>query len=239
MKKLFLFLLFPCLLSAKSNEGYDFPLSILYTISKSNFKEVIKQNGTTLNSSQNSLLTLGLSGAIHPRNSSLYFYSWNFYYAQLTSGETTLNQKLNPPPEWGLNIHYNRNIENWYVSPFAGIDVENFSTYNSDEAVLTNSPLEFRQHNISYATIGASKAFRVDQVNFFAKIGLSYSVYSSSSKKSALSDKDFSGFKYIFHFDFSLTEKASLHMFYKKHIMDGSTELKISRFGVGLGYELF
>ena len=219
--------------------GYDFSLTSYYSVSKGNVEETVKQTGVTQNTSQNSFLTLELRGGIHPRENNLYFYSWNLYYSQLKSDEVTLGEKINPPPAWGLSIHYNRNIENWYASPFVGVDVESFSTFNTDEARINGNSLSFRQHNVSYGTIGLSKSFRIDQVNFFAQASFSYSVYSTSDKTNSLSDENFTGLKYMTYLGFSLSENTLFHMFYKRHIMSGPTELRISRFGIGLGLNIF
>ncbi len=238
MKYLLLFF-FTTSVFASENQGYDFSLSAFYAASKGNFREQIKQTGTTLNSTQNSILTLGISGGVFPRAESHYFYSWSFYLSQLRSGETTLGEKVNPPMEWGANLYYNHLKKDWTFTPYVGIDVERFATFNSDEASVSGEALTFRQHQVTYATVGLSKAFRIDQLNFFAKASLSYSLLSSSDINSSLSEENFTGIKYILFLAFSLNELTSFQMFWKRHNMSGPTELDIERFGIGLGYKFF
>lgn len=234
MKFVILFIL-PFTLFAKD---YKKTLGGFYVISKGDFTEKVKQTKTTLKSTQNSPITLGLAGSLIPVNKD-YFYSYSVYLSHLRSGKTSLGEEVNPPLEYGLTGYYNKIVKDWYVIPYAGIDYERFSTFNTDEASVNGTTLKTREHQIIYATLGAQKAFTIDNISFYAKASLSYSVSSSSNVQSTLSDENFTGYKYMFFLNFKISGPYSFQMLYKRHIMDGPTELTIDRFAVGLGYKVF
>ena len=177
---------------------------------------------------------MGLGIALYPTKKP-YFYNYSIYVSKLNSASSSLGGETDVPWEVGLNGYYNRRIKDWWVIPYAGIDYERISTFNTDEIIL-DKPLKTRQHNIYYLTAGFSKGFTIDKTAFLFKVSASRSVISKATEPSLFSDEEFSGYKYIFYLNFKVFKNVLYHLIYKQHFLDGPTELEIKRFGIGVGY---
>lgn len=209
-------------------------LFAFYTLSEGTFSEKIKSTGTTLKSTQNSPLTLGVGITLYPHKKP-YFYSYSIYISKLRSASSSLGGETDVPLEVGVNGYYNRPIKDWWAIPYGGIDYERISTFNTDEVILGKS-LKTRQHNIYYLTAGFSKGFTIDKTVFLFKVSASKSVISNATEPSLFSEEEFTGYKYIFYLNFKVFKNVLYHLIYKQHFLDGPTELEIKRFGIGVGY---
>lgn len=211
-------------------------LSSFATTSFGLFSETF--NGASATAEQNSPYTIGLS---HNYNMSEdYQISSSLYLSHLTATFTgSSEEEVNIPPEYGLTFYldFKKHLfSNW--TPYLGVDIERFSTFNSDEREL-GEKLSTREHQLIYGTFGASTNFNILRQNFFIKTSLSYSLLTQSSRKSIADSSEFSGIKGLLFLATTLTKNWSTHFLFKQHLMNGPTNLSITRYGFGVGYKFF
>ena len=209
-------------------------LSGFYTVSRGTFEESVKNNQTT--TTQNSPISLGIAGTYF--TDFKHSFSGSVYLSYLVGGLLATGESVDPPMEYGLNAYYNYKLFDMGFSVYGGLDHEHFSTYNTDE-LADDVPLAIREHQMSFVTAGISSPFNLLGRKFFMKASLSLTVRSSSSPKSTLTSREFKGKKYILYLNTPLYKKVLGHFLFKKHILNGPTRLKVSRFGIGFGYKFF
>ena len=108
------------------------------------------------------------------------------------------------------------------IKPYAGFDIESFSTFNLDEVKADPSrALDVRTHQFLYATVGALTLTKFFKRPTLIKSSLSTTVLSGSSRKSLESDQDFTGMKFMFFFATKIKNRWGASFLYKQHILDG------------------
>ncbi len=221
----------------KKKNSTNSDLSMFLTTSFGTFSEEF--NNVSATTEQNSPYTIGLSYNL--RDSKTRGYSLSTYFSYLVSTNLEGSDETTElPPEFGLTGYIDlldKKILGW--TPYYGTDIEQFSTFNSDEIVINNESIETREHQFIYATAGLSKLTSLLNRKIFMKTSLSYTLLSSSSRESEVRSGNYKGFKGIFFIASPLTKKFSLSFLLKQHLMDGPTELNITRYGFGLGYKFF
>lgn len=224
----------------QDNNQFEFDprhsLGSFFTTSYGSFTE--KFGESVAKTEQNSPYTFGLSYGF--TQDEHYSYSASLYVSNLvaTSFEGT-SETTDIPYEYGLTGYVNLHdykLANWV--PYGGLDFESFSTFNLDERDL-GEELDTREHQFLYITAGVSNLISVFNKKIFIKTSLSQSIYSQSSRNSLVDGDTFSGVKGIFFAATSINNKWSAHFLLKQHLMEGPTDLSVTRYGVGLGYKLF
>ena len=222
------------------NFGLDkFSFSLFYTISYGSFYERIQN--ISAESTQNSPATLGAS--VNFNISKLLSYSGSTYWSMLNaaapvSKETTINSSVADIPwEYGFTSYLEYSGFNFPFKPYFGFDLESFSTFNTDEiAVNQNTRVEARTHVFTYATVGVSYFSMAFDRPFLFKGSISKNFTSSSSRPSTQTDEDFNGEKFILFFATRIKGNWGASFLYKRHMMDGPTDMTISRYGLGVSY---
>ena len=213
--------------------------SLFYAFSFGNFTE--KVGGASLESSQNSPITLGVSA--FQKISKDFSFSGSIYVSKLLSGVSNTPEfsreadNVTIPLEYGLTSYIEYRELYMDIKPYAGIDIESFSTFNLDE--LKDDPnrkLDVRTHRFFYTTIGALTLTKIFKRPTLIKASLSATILSGSSRQSLVSDEDFTGMKFMFFFATKIKNRWGASFLYKQHVLDGPTELTVSRSAVGISY---
>ena len=197
--------------------------------------------GASLESSQNSPITLGVSA--FQKISKDFSFSGSIYVSKLLSGVSNTPEfsreadNVTIPLEYGLTSYIEYRELYMDIKPYAGIDIESFSTFNLDE--LKDDPnrkLDVRTHRFFYTTIGALTLTKIFKRPTLIKASLSATILSGSSRQSLVSDEDFTGMKFMFFFATKIKNRWGASFLYKQHVLDGPTELTVSRSAVGISY---
>jgi hypothetical protein len=218
----------------KKEKKKNYNLNAFYMMSLGSFNHTKTSVGTA-NFSLNSPVSIGLSGGYRPKDKK-HSYSGSMYWTNLKAvvqkGRTS---KQEPPSEIGLNayLNYPIKIKSYGFEGYAGIDYENFSTFDFD--LLQRSTIFFDEHFITFLTIGHNKVITILGQRFFTKFSLSRSLFSSTKAQSEASD-GYSGWKYLLYLNKSLYKKFFIHGMFKQHILSNeSYKLDVKRFGLGFG----
>ena len=219
----------------KSNsalEQQNRKLSFFYTYSQGDFVQTVQ--GKSVETSQNSPLTLGLS--YQQTLSDSYALSSSAYYSHLSAVETAGladSNSLRSPYEYGLTSylelrHWNKSSS---LTPYIGIDYESFDAYNVEDMIASSEAVAFKRQNLLYGTAGVSSSLNFWEQPVFLKFSVSQSVFSRSE-----SDSSYAGRKLMVFLATPITKDWSAHFLFKRHDLSGPTELEITRMGVGLAY---
>ena len=229
----------------KESEWWNFGLqkfsfSMFYTVSFGTFFERIQN--ISAESTQNSPLTIGAS--VNFNINKLLSYSGSTYWSMLNaaspvSQETTIDSSVADIPwEYGFTSYLEYSGFNFPFKPYFGVDLESFSTFNTDEvAADQNAKVEARTHSFLYGTLGVSYFAMAFERPFLFKASISTNFTSSSSRPSTQSSEDFSGQKFILFFATRIKGNWGGSFLYKRHMMDGPTDLTIARYGFGVSYK--
>ncbi|MCB9062077.1 MAG: hypothetical protein H6622_11195 [Halobacteriovoraceae bacterium] len=214
--------------------------SLFYMVSVGKFQQ---ENPTRAQLSffQNSPVTLGIASSYYPQ-SIPYNFSGSLYFSTLVAATNNINQnELSIPAEIGITSYIERYFDQFKFkfSGYSGFDFERFSSLNL-EGLQNNQELLADEHKVFYLTIGASKTFTIFKKNFFSKLSISRSIFSSTTLgySQSTDSTEISGFKfmgYIFH---KIHKDWFAHSLIKYHTMSGSSDLSSFRFGIGIGYIL-
>lgn len=166
---------------------------------------------------------------------SIYFSKLN---ASVVSGDsgTAGNNDFTIPIEIGGNIYCQYSISSMSLSPYMGLDVERFTTFNMAD-LENGEPLATRQNNLLYATAGVGHNFSIGAFHIHMKGSLAKSIYSGTT--SAKSSDRFSGYRGLIYLNLKRDGPFLVHAFYKHYDLNGPTKLTIDRIGIGVGYFLF
>ena len=217
-------------------------MGFYYTASQGNFTEYVRQTNSTVTSSQVSPITFGVMSQFQLKGSSFVIPA-SVYFATLNSSQLTFNnnngdtQKITIPNEYGANAYCQYSIPYSNFSPYAGFDFERITTFDMT-AIQNSLPVDFRENNLFYITLGTGYNFNYARYRLHLKASVSKTVGSSSS--TGVSTDAFTGFRELLYFNIKKKESPFvLHMFYKHHTLAGPTDLTINRFGIGFGYFFF
>lgn len=218
---------------AESSNAFNF--SLLYKTSLGTFKQ--KQAAGSVKFKQNSALSLSVLS-----NYKLKVYDYTIAtkasYSQVnTSSADKFIDNFSVDPEIGAAIHVMRDIESIGITAFSGFDYERFNTFNFD-SIVDNQTVSFDKNSFIYLTVGVKKSFIFYSRNFNATLSYSHTVFSRRSfgYNSTINKEEFKGSKVIAYADGEITKKIFGHAIFESYLMDGYTELRIYRFGLGLGY---
>lgn len=179
---------------------------------------------------QNSPLTIGFASNYKFKKYTKMSFSSSFYFSFINKAVDRLNNnEISILPETGLTayLNYNIKLKSNQFHIYGGFDYENLSSYNLEE-VYNGELLNTKVHGFVYFSTGIFKLFKIKNQYIFLKGSFSYTLASST----------YTGYKYIAYINYKLYSKISLHVFYKKHILDGPTQLSIERVGFGFNYNL-
>lgn len=211
----------------------DWKMSLFYMMSGGSFSETLTTSEGSVSSTQDSPLTVGYSAFRKFKQD--YSYSGSLYISVLDIGVSDKDEIVSIPWEFGLNSYVGYKKEKWPVEIYGGLDIERFSSFNSDE-LSSGEALSTREQLVTYLTFGTAQTFNIYKQLFFSKVSFSKSLFTSESRASLINPEVFSGFKYMLYLNTKITDKWFVHMLYKQHILEGATELSISRIGIGIGY---
>ena len=141
------------------------------------------------------------------------------------------------PAEIGLNLYIEKPLNRASYSLYGGFDFERFNTFNLKGAAVENV-LYFDQNQISFLTIGYSKAFKIKKKVFLFKTSLSQSII--SSRKIGYSGDDdessYTGNKLMFFLMNKVNKKFFISSLFKYHQLNGPSRVTSFRYGFGAGY---
>lgn len=219
----------------KSRTGkQNYSLTAFYAFSLGTFTETLESTGTTVESDQNSPFTIGIASTFRPLKKN-HFYTGSVYGSRLNGAQTNNNTSISIPWEWGLNAYWNRPVKFNKFTFFFGLDHESFSSFNTADQA-SGATIDTVTNNISYLTLGLTRSFDILDRPWFFKASFSSSVRSSTSSSTT---EAFSGNKFILFLSVPFAEEFFVNGFYKQHVLSGTTELSITRLGIGFGYRFF
>ncbi len=135
------------------------------------------------------------------------------------------NMKLDPEFAGSLYLHKSYTYRN-VTGFFGGLDYESFNLYSAPSAILSNE-IELSRERITYATLGLC----------FAQKLVTPFVLKLSASQSLINQLGLSGQRYHLHYEQKYSENTWYHFFAKRNVLsNGSRELRINRFGFGLGF---
>jgi hypothetical protein len=214
-------------------------LSLFYMGSAGTFRETATQfNNISATSQQNSPLSIGASFS---RLREDYSYSGSVYLSYLNPGTTDFSgvrQEVDIPLEWGGNIYYKNKRNRFFAPVYYGFDIEKFSSFNTDELVLGDE-LDTREHMIMYATVGYDYLTTINDNFLLLRGSAARSFFSRANRKSLVSDKQFTGWRFTAYANFKPKGKIFYHLLYKIHTLEGPTKLTVQRIGLGFGVAIF
>jgi hypothetical protein len=210
-------------------------LGASYTYSFGTYDETTPEE--SVKSNQNFPVTLGMGFSVSNENK-VHFLTGSGYWAKASKGKISVssdenNTEINIPGETGVNIYYQYYLKDSGIGFYAGYDFEKLNTFNTYE-MIEGEPIQNIDNKIHYATIGGVKSFTIFDLNMNLKASVSKTISSTSS-----SEKNLTGMKYIINYTYKPEGRFSFNVFYKKHSLKGSTDLSISRIGLGIGLALF
>ncbi len=211
----------------------------MFTASAGNFEEELTTKTGKISSTQNSPLSLGIGTTIlldrTNRMISSSFY-WSHLRESKLSGEGLSSNSLKSKDEIGFNLYYQQLTPWSEVSLYGGMDYEQFSTFNT-LAFANGQNLDLNENKIFYGTLGAAKTFFWDDKKILVKGSLSQSLKSSTTSSNPI-DK-FEGQRLLLFASFKGESRFTYHILYKRHMLEGPTNLTINRIGAGIGFVLF
>ena len=212
---------------------------MFYAVSYGSFLEKVGE--ASAESSQNSPFTLGIS-AFQKINKSFSF-SGSAYVSKLSAAVSSRsvsersNDTVSIPLEYGLTSYLEYREVFMKIKPYVGVDIESFSTLNIDEVLADNSQeLDTRTHRFLYGTVGLLTLTKFFKRPTLIKGSISTTFMSGSDRKSLVSDEDFSGIKFMFFFATKIKNRWGASFLFKQHVLEGPTELSISRSAFGISY---
>lgn len=213
----------------------------MFTLSQGSFNETLTTSTGKIKSQQNSPFTLGIGGnyLFNGNTDNILATSayWSFLKMSEVSGDTALaTSSIKVPNEIGANFYLQHAFKEFDISPYAGLDYEKFSTFNTTEYIEQGASLSINTNTILLATLGVSKPFIVGEQTIITKLSMA-SVFSATS--SAGTGNKFTGQRFLLFAGLHGADKFSYNFLYKRHILKGPTNLTIDRIGIGLSYDLF
>ncbi|TNE98471.1 MAG: hypothetical protein EP326_09800 [Deltaproteobacteria bacterium] len=200
------------------------------TTSAGTFTE--KVSTVTVTSKQNSPITVGFGGNYPFDDARIWSLNSSFYISYLTGQTTNRAEEVSIDPEVGLNLYLQYAFPgNPLYSIYSGVDVERFSTFNTDD-LITGASIDTRTQLLSFATVGFNKIFMPFGKPFLFKASYSFGVSGSSDA----SGKEFTGDKYMLYLSYKIFSQVMIHALFKHHSLSGPTELAITRYGAGIGW---
>lgn len=208
---------------------------VFYMASLGQFTEQTTGN-QTIKSFQNSPVSLGFgtSYKIQEQNS----VSASVYWSRLVSSKVegsvaNAENKISIPNEYGMNLYYQQRILESNFSGYAGVDHENFATYNTAELV-PGSTLKIRTNSLSYVTAGLAAKFLAYGYTLSSKMSLAQVILSDCS--TGVASDNLKGNRFLLFASVRKAGPFSYQFLYKHHSLEGPTKLSINRFGLGLSY---
>jgi len=198
------------------------------TISQGQFSQQVSTS--SINNQQNSPLTFG-AGA-HIKFNSSFAIATSAYTSKLnisTVDNAQLSQSnLKVKNEVGANIYGEYKISNTHYSIYAGVDYEQFTTFDIQAVIAgTSDQIKTQREKMIFSTLG---------ISFYTHLFLPTTIKISGSPI-IQSNNHFSGYKYMLYMNQRLTKNTWYHFFLKHHQLEqnaGQT-IAINRYGFGVG----
>ncbi len=200
------------------------------TTSAGTFTE--KVSSVTVTSKQNSPITVGVGGNLPFDDHRIWSLNSSIYFSYLTAQTTNRDEEISVDPEVGVNLYLQYAFPgNPLYSIYAGMDVERFSTFNTDD-LINGASIDTRNQLLSFATVGFNRLFMPGGKPFLFKVSYSFGTSGSSNADG----KEFKGDKYMLYLNYKLFSKVLVHALFKHHSLTGPTDLSITRYGGGIGW---
>ena len=187
-------------------------------------------NKQRISQEQNALYTLGASFRHYyeATNNSL---NMSLNFTQFNASKKSDQSSAKPKPEISLAIHHIlHGLLLTEFSPYYGLEVERFNTFNSEELLAdTENHIEYYQHKSLYMTIGSQ--IKLDFIEEKSTIRIAYS-YTGLSKTSGPSE--YKGSKYAITYRHNLYEDYFIELFHRGYNLEGTGSLNTKRNGFNL-----
>lgn len=216
----------------------DYKTSVYYMASYGSFTQE-KEGIANIDYYQNSPITLGLESAYQIKDTQ-YAVSGNVFYSKMKASiENIENKKVDIPSEYGVNVYMNYAMEKPEITLFAGLDYENFYSFNMNE-LKVNRSVSLDETKAAYLTLGVKKYFKVYDRELTARASLSKTISTTSTSDSPIAEAlDYDGMKINVNLDYQFTDRFYFKTQFKYHSIEGSSNLNSVKFGFGVGYVLF
>lgn len=211
----------------------------MYTASAGDFQEELKTQEGNIKSTQNSPLSLGLGTTIFlDRTNRMISASayWSSLRGSKLSGEGVDSNKIETDAEIGFNLYYQQLTPWAQLSLYGGVDYEKFSTFNTN-AFIDGQALAFNQNKIIYGTVGLGRTFIFGEQKVLIKSSIAQTIKSDTTSSDP-GDK-FEGQRFLLFASIKGESRFTYHIIYKRHMLEGPTNLTINRIGLGLGFVIF
>jgi hypothetical protein len=209
-------------------------LNIFATSSIGSYSE--KTNAQTVTSGQNFPYALGLAFSSSDDERE-HFVLGSFYWAKGANGSVTntngTKSVIKTPGEIGGNFYYQNYSVFLALGMYLGYDYEKLNTFNTSE-ILIGSKLKNIENEIHYGTLGFVKGFTPFNLRMNLKASVSKTISSHASR-----GEDLTGYKYILNANYYPDNNLSFGVFYKHHLLKGTTDLSIDRFAFTVGFFIF
>lgn len=216
-----------------------FTIHCMYTASSGNLEERVTSKEGNIKSTQNSPATLGLGTTVFFDENSKMVNS-SFYWSSIRpsklKGANESSTELKSISEYGANLYYQRSALLLDLSIYGGLDYEQFSTFNT-ASYINGDDLSFNKNNFLFGTIGLGRNFFWGDTKISLKGSFSQSLKSTTTSPDP-TDK-FTGKRLLFFTSIKGESRFTYHLLYKRHTLDGPSNLTINRIGVGLGFVIF
>lgn len=165
------------------------------------------------------------------------FVLGSFYWAKGATGNVTNTDgsisEIKTPGEIGGNFYYQNYSQLLSFGMYLGYDYEKLNTFNTSE-ILIGSKIKNVSNEIHYGTLGIVKGLTPFNLRMNLKASASKTISSHASRGEILT-----GYKYIINANYYPENNFSFGIFFKHHLLKGSTELSINRYALTVGMFLF
>lgn len=223
------------------NKQSDTHHIVLSTMPSIGFYSQSNKNGYVVKYNQISLVSMGATYLYTPFVSP-YHMSASLYYSMISSTSNQISsgttKEVDIPAEYGLNVYGIYAKRNSQFQYYAGLDYENFSSFNIQN-IITNDSVSIDSNTVYYLTAGLNyKPRAIEKLS--VKLAVSKSIISKAEPGLAASTPaELSGIKYILFLNYSFNEKWSANAMFKGHNFSGDNDLSVNRVGIGVSYQLF
>lgn len=186
---------------------------------------------------QNSPVTIGSGVSYYPMDSKWSVAGSAYVSHLLASGSNLDNRNVTIPPEIGANLYGEYKFMERNFTGYFGFDYEQFSTFNMG-AIQQNQKLLVDRNTVLFATVGGSSALELFGSPFFTKLSFSRSLATTTDAHSGGTNTSggYEGYKVMWYVNKKISPDMFIHSLIKYHWMEGPSDLKTLRIGLGFGF---
>jgi len=219
-------------LKEKLKEKSKFDYSFFYTFSQGDITDQIFGATSPIKATLNSKLTFGAMMLF--KQSDDISLSASLYYSILNPVNTIDQTEIPNSAEIGFNFYRNQVLRNSF-GLYYGLDYEKSPIYNNYDLFLNGQTLKLIDQNMVLATVGAFQRVRFLSRNFYVKGGISVSLWNKKLLADTYDDYQYKSVRYLLYINTTIFNNVLVHALYKHHDLYGASNIKINRFGFGVG----